>query len=69
VVAVAGNFNDWNQSQVLCGKEGDEWVCRIDLAPGDTDIFIIDGDWILDPANPDPEDDERGITNSVLVVK
>jgi hypothetical protein len=70
VVAVAGNFNDWNQSQVLCGKEADEWVCRIDLAPGKyTYKFIIDGDWILDPGNPDTEDDERGITNSVLVVK
>jgi Glycogen recognition site of AMP-activated protein kinase/Domain of unknown function (DUF3471) len=70
VVAVAGNFNDWNQSQVLCGKEGDEWVCRIDLATGKyTYKFIIDGDWILDPANPDTEDDERGFTNSVLVVK
>lgn len=70
VVAVAGSFNDWNQSQVLCGKEGDEWICRIDLAPGKyTYKFIIDGDWILDPANTDTEDDERGITNSVLVVK
>ncbi len=70
VVAVAGSFNDWNQSQVLCGKEGNEWICRIDLAPGKyTYKFIIDGDWILDPANPDSEDDERGHSNSVLVVK
>ena len=70
VVAVAGSFNDWNQSKVLCGKESDEWVCRIDLAPGKyTYKFIIDGDWILDPANPDTEDDDRGLTNSVLVVK
>ncbi|HKY29867.1 MAG TPA: glycogen-binding domain-containing protein [Pyrinomonadaceae bacterium] len=70
IVAVAGSFNEWNQSQVLCGKEADEWVCRIDLAPGKyTYKFIIDGDWILDPANPDTEEDERGFTNSVLVVK
>ena len=70
VVAVAGSFNNWNQSQVLCGKEGDEWICRIDLAPGKyTYKFIIDGDWILDPANPVTEDDDRGLTNSVLVVK
>ncbi len=70
VVAVAGSFNDWNQSQVLCVKADDEWVCRIDLAPGRyTYKFIIDGDWVLDPANPDTEDDERGHTNSVLVVK
>ena len=70
VVAVAGSFNEWNQSQVLCGKEGDEWICRIDLAPGKyTYKFIIDGDWILDPANLETETDERGHTNSVLVVK
>ena len=70
VVAVAGTFNDWNQSQFLFGKEGDEWVCRVDLAPGKyTYKFIIDGNWILDPDNPNTEDDERGFTNSVLVVK
>lgn len=70
VVALAGTFNDWNQSQLLFEKEGDEWVCRIDLAPGKyTYKFIIDGNWILDPENPNTEDDERGHTNSVLVVK
>ena len=70
VVAVAGTFNDWNQSQLLFGKEGDEWVCRTDLKPGKyTYKFIIDGDWILDPENSNTEDDERGFTNSVLVVK
>ena len=70
IVAVAGSFNEWNQSQVLCGKEADEWVCRLDLKPGkDTYKFIIDGDWMLDPANPDSEDDDRGHTNSVLIVK
>ncbi|HEU4508551.1 MAG TPA: DUF3471 domain-containing protein [Pyrinomonadaceae bacterium] len=70
VVAVAGSFNNWNQSQVLCGKEGDDWICRMDLAPGKyTYKFIIDGDWILDPSNPNTEDDERGLTNSVLIIK
>ena len=70
IVAVAGSFNEWNQSQVLCAKESAEWVCRLELAPGKyTYKFIIDGDWILDPDNPTTEDDERGFTNSVLVVK
>ncbi len=70
VVAVAGSFNEFNQSQVLCGKEGEGWVCRMDLAPGKyTYKFVIDGDWILDPDNANTEDDERGFTNSVLVVK
>jgi hypothetical protein len=70
VVALAGTFNNWNQSQVLFAREGDEWVCRIDLAPGKyTYKFVIDGIWILDPANPHTEDDDRGFTNSLLVVK
>jgi hypothetical protein len=70
VVALAGSFNEFNQSQLLFGKEGDEWVVRNDLAPGKyTYKFIIDGDWILDPDNPNTEDDERGFTNSVVVVK
>ena len=70
VVAVAGSFNEFNQSQLICGREADEWVCRIDLAPGKyTYKFVIDGDWILDPDNPSTEDDERGFTNSVVVVK
>ena len=70
VVAVAGSWNEFNQSQVICGKEGDGWVCRLDLAPGKyTYKFIIDGDWILDPDNPSTESDERGFENSVVVVK
>lgn len=70
LVALAGTFNNWNQSQFLFVRECDEWVCRIDLAPGKyTYKFIIDGNWILDPGNPATEDDERGFTNSVVVVK
>jgi CubicO group peptidase (beta-lactamase class C family) len=68
VVALAGTFNNWNQSQTLCGREGDLWVCRIDLAPGRyTYKFVVDGNWITDPANPQTEDDGRGNINSVLV--
>jgi hypothetical protein len=70
VVALAGTFNEFNQSQLICGKEADGWICRVDLAPGKyTYKFVIDGDWILDPDNPSTEDDERGFTNSVIVVK
>jgi CubicO group peptidase (beta-lactamase class C family) len=68
VVALAGTFNNWNQSATLCGRELDAWVCRIDLAPGRyTYKFVVDGNWITDPANAQTEDDGRGNTNSVLV--
>ncbi|HKG21904.1 MAG TPA: serine hydrolase [Blastocatellia bacterium] len=70
VVTIAGSFNNWNQSQYLFAKEGDEWVARLNLAPGKhTYKFIVDGIWILDPANRAVEADERGNRNSVIVVK
>jgi hypothetical protein len=70
IVILAGSFNNWDQSQLLFGREGDEWVCRIDLDPGVyTYKFIVDGNWLLDPSNPDTQEDEAGNVNNVLEVK
>jgi hypothetical protein len=70
VVVLTGTFNDWNQSQLLFGREGNDWVCRIDLDPGVYRYkFIVDGDWLLDPTNPDTAEDEAGNVNNVLEVK
>lgn len=68
LVVLSGTFNDWHQSQFVFGREGDEWVCRIDLEPGKYAYkFIIDGNWILDPTNPVSEEDAAGNVNSILV--
>lgn len=70
IVALAGSFNNWNQSEIICGREADEWVCRVDLNPGFyTYKFIVDGNWLLDPANPDTVEDEAGNINSRIEVK
>jgi Glycogen recognition site of AMP-activated protein kinase len=70
VVALAGSFNNWNESQLLFAREGDEWVCRVELAPDRyTYKFIVDGNWLLDPSNPETEEDQYGNLNSVLVIK
>jgi hypothetical protein len=70
VVVLAGSFNNWKESELLFAREGDEWVCRTDLAPGKyTYKFIVDGNWLIDPANPNTEEDEYGNLNSVLVVE
>ncbi|HLL17078.1 MAG TPA: hypothetical protein VK388_18605 [Pyrinomonadaceae bacterium] len=70
LVVLAGSFNNWNESQLLFAREGDEWVCRVDLAPNRYAYkFVVDGNWMLDPANPDTEEDEYGNLNSVLIVK
>ena len=70
VVVLTGSFNNWHQSQLLFAREGDEWVCRVDLDPGVYRYkFIVDGDWLLDPSNPDTAEDEDGNVNNVLEVK
>jgi len=70
VVALAGSFNNWNQSQIICAREGDAWVCRLDLKPGIyTYKFIVDGNWVLDPVNPNTVEDDAGNVNSVTEVK
>jgi hypothetical protein len=70
IVALAGSFNNWNQSQIICAREADEWVCRVDLKPGSyTYKFIVDGNWVLDPVNPKTIEDEAGNVNSVMEVK
>lgn len=69
IVVLSGSFNDWNQSQFVFGREGDEWICRINLEPGKHAYkFIVDGNWLLDPANPNSEDDDYGVKNSVIIV-
>jgi hypothetical protein len=70
IVALTGSFNHWDQSQFIFGREGEEWICRIDLEPGKHAYkFIVDGNWLLDPANTETEDDDYGVKNSVIVVK
>jgi Glycogen recognition site of AMP-activated protein kinase/Domain of unknown function (DUF3471) len=70
IVVLSGSFDNWNQSQLVFGREGGEWVCRVDLDPGIYQYkFIVDGDWLLDPSNPDTVEDEAGNVNNVLEVK
>lgn len=70
VVALAGTFNNWNQSELLFAREGDEWVCRLDLDPGVYAYkFIVDGNWLLDPANPSTREDEAGNVNNVIEIE
>lgn len=70
LIVLTGTFNNWSQSQLIFAREGDEWVCRVDLDPGVYQYkFIVDGDWLLDPSNPDTAEDEAGNVNNVIEVK
>ncbi len=70
IVAVAGTFNGWNQSQYLFERVGNEWICRLSLPAGKYQYkFIVDGNWLVDPTNPTVVRDEREFENSLLVVR
>jgi hypothetical protein len=70
IVVLTGSFNNWSQSQLVFGRESGEWVCRVDLDPGVYQYkFIVDGNWLLDPSNPETVEDEAGNLNNVLEVK
>jgi hypothetical protein len=68
-VSVAGTFNSWAPGATPLVRRGDDWVGEVEAEPGRHAYkFIVDGRWILDPANPLTEKD-GDFTNSVRVVE
>ena len=68
VVSLAGSFNGWSEWKNLMLRRNGVWTCKLDLAPGTYQYkFVVDGVWILDPANP--ESVYEGNHNSVLEVE
>ena len=70
IVALAGSFNHWNQTETLMARENDRWICRIELSPGRYQYkFVVDGAWITDPDNDRVEDDGLGNLNSIREIR
>lgn len=68
-IFLSGEFNSWSTNMHLFGREKGEWVCRIDLKPGKYQYkFIVDGEWMIDPANPNSITTTEGYVNSVLEI-
>ncbi len=70
-VSIAGTFNNWNKHvNYLKEEKPGVWSIVIPLVPGSYQYkFIVDGNWIPDPANPNKITDPDGNENSVLKVK
>lgn len=66
-VYLSGSFNNWaNPGYPMQKKEG-VWSTSVFLPTGKyTYKFVVDGEWILDPANPLYDENEYGNGNSVL---
>jgi hypothetical protein len=57
-VFVAGEFNAWSPEATPLVRRDGRWVAEVELAPGrQTYKFIVDGEWMLDPANAETEGD------------
>ena len=68
-VILSGSFNDWNEQSMKMLKVGDEWKIRLKMSPGIYEYkFIVDGEWITDPANPYSVQNQHYTFNSILVV-
>ena len=69
-VTVAGDFNSWNtESHQLKSMGGGNYELFIPVPPGARPYkLIVDGQWTLDPANPEQADDGTGSVNSIARV-
>jgi len=69
-VIVTGSFNNWNFLEYRMILRDGIWTFPMYLSPGKyTYKFIVDGKWILDPANSLWEENQYGTGNSVLWVE
>lgn len=69
-VSIVGDFNNWNPaSHNMTKKAGGVWSINLNLSEGKYHYkFVVDGNWITDPNNPDTIDDGFGELNSILSV-
>ncbi|MEW6558111.1 MAG: alpha-amylase family glycosyl hydrolase [Elusimicrobiota bacterium] len=76
-VFIAGEFNGWNPKATRMQKEEreerrekrEEYFVKLELSPGKYQYkFVVDGNWLSDPENPETTPDGFGGKNSVLVV-
>ena len=73
-VLLSGDFNNWGgdsaSASVMADDDGDgTFEIELVLEPGAYHYkFIVDGDWISDPANPNKVSDGYGGFNSVVEV-
>lgn len=70
-VTLAGEFNQWNTtSHPLRKNQFGIWEITVPLPPGRHPYkFVVDGNWVTDPVNPEKTDDGHGGFNSVKIVE
>lgn len=68
-VIVAGSFNKWNEHLFKLYKIDKGWELKVQMKPGEYEYrFIVDGQWMEDPSNPDKVRNEFNEYNSHINV-
>lgn len=69
-VFLIGDFNDWQTGELKARKFKDgRWTKSLPLKPGSYQyLFLVDGEWRLDPANAERANNPFGSQNSVITV-
>lgn len=69
-VCIAGSFNDWHPSVTpMIRLDDGQWAKELALAPGRYEYrFVVDGQWVDDPAATEFIPNPFGTANAVLVV-
>lgn len=68
-VFLAGSFNDWRPRQLQMKQTDNGWHLPMYIREGThTYKFVVDGQWITDPANPQIRDDGAGNLNSFISI-
>lgn len=66
-VILAGTFNGWHEQELKMNKTTDGWELHANLPSGRYEYkFIVDGEWMHDPANNQTVRNEHHTLNSVL---
>ncbi len=70
-VSLCGEFNGWSPTATPMKQQDDgRWQVTLSLAPGQYQYkFVVDGEWIPDPAAQNSVRNQHGSLNSVLEVR
>lgn len=70
-ICLAGSFNDWepDNSRMNYNSVKKCYQSTLELAPGYYEYkFVINGEWVLDEANPNFAANDFGTLNSVVII-
>ena len=69
-VFLSGDFNDWNTTEYRARRFKDgTWSKKVKLAPGRYEyLFLVDGQWQIDPNNDIKTTNPFGSENSIIEI-